>query len=294
MFSIGRYKRRHVAFFSIGILLVAIITVASFSVTHVIGSNTQELAASRISAVNQQFEDVPALTQADALALRTFRNAEHVARAESLGVADIADRDTLPELVAEDELVPLETNAYFGVDKMDFSSPFVTPAAANLLELVGRRFQERLADEGLPPYRYVITSATRTRQDQRKLQGVNINAATKSSHEFGTTVDVHYREFEYVPQLDTVPESFWINEFQLREQLEQAFNPIDEERQRALKGILGRTLRELQAEGDVLVIYERRQPVYHITVAKDIQALDTTGTEASAVTDAEMASASVP
>ena len=43
-------------------------------------------------------------------------------------------------------------------------------------------------------------------------------------------------------------------------------------RQQKLKAVLGRVLLELQEEGKVLVIYERLQPVYHITLGKRLMA----------------------
>ena len=62
--------------------------------------------------------------------------------------------------------------------------------------MLGRRFQERLAEMRLPPYRLEITSAYRTAERQARLRRSNANAAAGvSSHEFGTTVDLSYAAF---------------------------------------------------------------------------------------------------
>jgi hypothetical protein len=150
--------------------------------------------------------------------------------------------------------------------------PYATPDAAALLQLIGERFQAKLAEAGLPNYHYVISSVLRTGDNQRNLRQINPNATSGvSSHEFGTTLDLVYHKYRYATRpedmLPPTPYPF------LDERLEplrvQAFNALGMRYWQELQGILGRVLIELQREGKVIVILERGQPVFHITVASD-------------------------
>lgn len=250
-----------------GALVVLVAVTVTFVLQTYVMQRTEALATELVDQAEAAFLDVELLTPTDLQALRTYRNKAHVAKAESLGVAGIESRDTVETLVEEEKLVPLDGAAYYRVEPMDYGVPFVTPHMANLLVRIGQRFQEKLRAEGLPPYRFVVTSATRTREDQRALQGVNINAATKSSHEFGTTVDVHYERFDYAAAKDSLPEVSGISQGFLEAQVAKGYERLARAYPSRLKAILGEVLLEMQQEGQVLVIHERKQPVYHLTVA---------------------------
>jgi hypothetical protein len=49
-----------------------------------------------------------------------------------------------------------------------------------------------------------------------------------------------------------------------------AFESVSARKSRELAAILSRVLEEAQAEGMAVVIYERQQTVYHLTVARAI------------------------
>lgn len=246
---------------------VAVYATLRYQHVHRVQETTRAVAAGLVEDAEEAFERVPALTGAEAGALRTYRNPAHLDAAERFGIDPPTDRDAADALLREAALVEIEDNPYFEVRDMDHSVPYVTEDVRNLLLLVGERFQEALREEGLPPYRYVITSGTRTLQDQRRLQGVNVNAASKSSHWFGTTVDLHYADFGYSADADALPQGEYIDPALLRDLVGDPYGALAERHDDALKAILGRVLRELQREGQLLAIYERRQPVYHITVA---------------------------
>lgn len=233
-------------------------------------ARTEAAAEEIIRETRAAFSEVDLLTGGEAARLRTYRNQAHVDRAEQLGISSIPTRAAAEDLSEHKRIVRIEDNAYYTVRELDYSVPYVTENTARLLQLIGMRFQEALRERGLPPYRFVITSVTRTREDQRALRGVNVNAAVKSSHEFGTTVDLHYRDFSMPVGLNLLPDSSGIYHELLNERVGAAIEEMALTRQQKLKAILGRVLLELQAEDNVLVIYERRQPVYHITLGQPI------------------------
>lgn len=234
--------------------------------------NTSALAERLTEQAEAQLAQIDPLTARERSQLRRFKNPTHISRARQLGVGRLVNRDSIRAQEQIGRLLPLEDNRYFYLQEMNYSVPSVTPSMAHLLTRLGRDFQEALIEQSLPPYRFTITSATRTRADQAALQRVNVNAARTSSHEFGTTVDVHYRKFDVRPtDLDLPnPDSIEIAPERLRELMHQAYERLVRTHSEKLKAVLGRTLLQLQQENQVLVIYERRQPVYHLTVAQEV------------------------
>jgi len=226
------------------------------------------------SSADRILSPLPVMTPAEEDALRRFLAATHVARARQLGVR-VGDEDDLESLVAEGRLVQLEDSTGQWIVREDTSPAYAIPSMRPLLTTLGGRFQARLAEIGLPPYRIEVTSALRTTADQARLRGTNDNAAAGvSSHEFGATVDLSYAAF--APPAE-VPET-------MRAGVPDAFRPhveriadlalesVSGRKSRELGKIFGEVLREAQDEGIALVIYERQQTVYHLTVGRDLTA----------------------
>ncbi len=147
-----------------------------------------------------------------------------------------------------------------------------------LLVVLGARFQERLSEIGLPPYRIEVTSALRTAERQAALRRSNSNAAAGvSSHEFGTTVDLSYAAF--APPADRPAEIFADAPTELVPHVERfvdlAFESVSARKSRELGAIFSDVLQEAQAEGLALAIYERQQTVYHVTVARTLEESET-------------------
>lgn len=274
---VPRAHERSSSSLSAGGILIAAAALAFLGAQGYIIHNTLE----RANAVTQQraaaFASVEPLTAQTEAALRRFLNPAHVARGRRLGIASVPDRAAVRPLLGDSArqagLAEIRTNALYSVNaRMRYGVPYVVPDMRRLLELIGQRFQARLRAAGLPPYRFLVTSALRTRADQAALRRVNASAARgTSSHEFGTTADLHYRRFAYAAALDSLPGGTGIHEALLKLRAEQAAERLAAEHPEALKAVLGRTLLDLQEEGAVLVIYERRQPVYHITVAQALE-----------------------
>jgi hypothetical protein len=251
-------------------LLVMFTVAVAFTVHWYVVQRTEALADTIILETQESFDTVRPFTMQDAASLRRYPNRIHVERAQQLGIPRLADRDAAEAIMDEADLVRLETNHLYFVRPMTYSIPYVTEDTAHLLEIIGERFQARLREMGLPPFRYVITSATRTSDDQRRLRRVNANAAEVSSHFHGTTVDIHYAQFNYDVDSDSLPDGAGISLPMLAEALQERFQLMTDEYQPQLKSILGDIMKEVQAEGLMMVTYERLQPVYHITVNRRI------------------------
>lgn len=215
---------------------------------------------------------LPVMTPAEEAALRRFLGGVHLARARELGVR-VGSGEELDSLLEAGRLVQLEDSADHWIVRERTSPAYVVASMPILLETLGARFHERLAELGLPPYRMEVTSALRTTERQARLRRSNANAAAGvSSHEFGATVDLSYAAF--APPADSeeaIPAS---TPPELRPHLERvvdlALESVSGRKSRELGKIFSEVLAAAQDEGIALVIYERQQTVYHVTVAREM------------------------
>ena len=228
-----------------------------------------------VASLTRRFRRIDDLKTAQELRLRHHRGASHLQAARRLGVGRVAGADDIERLVTSGQLVPLVETPYYYVQKLDYSVAYVTPDLAQLLETVGERFHARLRAHGLPLYQYCVSSVLRTAENQQALRGINPNAARgTSAHEYGTTLDVVIHKYAYLDQpedrLPPSPHAF------LNERLEvirtQRYSALGYRYWQELQGILGRVLIEVQDEEKALVLLEREQPVFHITVAQSLAA----------------------
>jgi len=175
-------------------------------------------------------------------------NAIHLKYAKANGIkgfkSDKEFKANIKKLVKDGDLVKIENCNYYVVDKLTHSHPYLTPKAAELLEDIGKRFQKKLEENNLKKSYYQVTSLLRTGQSQRRLSHSNTNASTNSSHLYGTTFDITYARVFRKPKL-------------LRE-LEVADGP-------AIK-LLSETIGELRKEKRCVVVTERNERCFHITV----------------------------
>ena len=131
------------------------------------------------------------------------------------------------------QLTQVKTNDYYIVDSLTHSIPYLVPKAAAELESIGREFADILQRNGLPHYRFYVTSVLRTKDDIKHLQkSGNMNATTHSCHNYGTTFDLAYFRFDKVTRT--------------REYMHQD----------NLKLVLGQVLLNHQRAGKIYVKYE--------------------------------------
>jgi hypothetical protein len=206
---------------------------------------------------------IPNLSGAELATLRRDVNARQIASARAFGHRVV---DGVEPLLESGRLVPLaESTPLWVVRELTYSVPYVTRDTHAMLEEIGERFHARLDSLGVPRYRLDITSVLRTPDKQARLRRSNPNASQiESAHEFGTTLDIAYRRFAApaghpgagvrAPELRQLADSMLIDAGRLRAA--------------ELQAILGRVLLEMRSEGKLLVIMERAQTVYHITVAQ--------------------------
>ncbi|CAN5702622.1 hypothetical protein BH23GEM6_BH23GEM6_19010 [soil metagenome] len=229
----------------------------------------------RVDSVDRLLISIPNLTGSERGALRRDVNARQTARAQALGIRRGADVEALEERGQLRRLA--DSTRYWVVRELDYSVPYVTPDTEAMLAELGERWLVELDKLGLPHYRLEITSVLRTPADQARLRRSNPNAASgASAHEFGTTVDIAYRRFAAPASgaegvLDGVHPAL---EPQIRILHDSLLVETAAMRGTELQAVLGRILQEMREEGKLLVMMERQQTVYHMTVARSFPARD--------------------
>ena len=139
-------------------------------------------------------------------------------------------------------LVRIEANPYYDIDKLTHSVPYLVPKAANLLEDMGRAFQDSLFNRGYNRgHRFTVTSVLRTEETVRQLRKTNVNSTENSCHCYGTTFDISYFTYS-TPDVGKVAS-------------------VDKMRQ-----ILYQVAYDMQRQARCYVKYEKQQTCLHITV----------------------------
>lgn len=174
------------------------------------------------------------------------RNDIQLAVAQAIGVPAVENREAAERM--KKRLVEISDNDLYSVDDLTHSIPFLVPQAAELLERIGRNFQDSLSSKGLNPNKLVVTSVLRTLEDVQLLRKGNINASENSTHCHGTTFDLSYWHYVKVPDLKG--------------------RPYEDVPPEYLRATLSQVLKDLHDEGACYVKYEKQQTCFHITVRK--------------------------
>lgn len=141
------------------------------------------------------------------------------------------------------QLVEIKTNENYIVEDLMHSVPYLIPSAKRELDAIGAEWADILSRNGLPHYRFYVTSVLRTQEDVKYLQrSGNINSTTQSCHCYGTTFDLAYMRYDKVSHTHT-----YMHEDNL-------------------KLVLGQVLLNHQRAGKIYVKYEWKQSCFHITV----------------------------
>jgi len=157
---------------------------------------------------------------------------------------DFAEK--IDELQKEKKLVEISDNRYYRVCHLTYSHAFLTPVAKEFLNDLGKRFREKLDEKDKPDYYFQISSLLRTRENQKKLSRINGNASPNSSHLFGTTFDI--------PYFTVIKRTFLWNEAEVTDG--------------TASKLLSEAIGELRKEGRCVVVTERKERCFHITVKK--------------------------
>ena len=174
-------------------------------------------------------------------------NDVQLAVAQAVGVPPVKNREEAEKL--KTKLVKLEETDTYVIDSLTHSIPYLAPSAKELLDDIGRIFQDSLSAKGLNPNKLVVSSVLRTEEDVARLSKGNINATENSTHRYGTTFDLAYWRYVKIPDLRG--------------------RPYEDVPPEYLRATLSQVLKDLHDQGDrCFVKYERQQNCFHITVRR--------------------------
>jgi hypothetical protein len=138
-------------------------------------------------------------------------------------------------------LAEVTETPFYQIKSLTHSQPYLIPEAVDMLNEIGYRFQQRLAEKKYDNFKFRITSLLRTEEMQNNLSHRNSNASSHSAHLYGTTVDISYKNF-YNVKKDTV---------------ESSYEAVQ---------TLTKILIEMRQECKFLAVRERKQSCFHLTV----------------------------
>ncbi|MDR3652601.1 MAG: DUF5715 family protein [Paludibacter sp.] len=150
-------------------------------------------------------------------------------------------KSKIDSLVRKSVLVEVTENRFYQLKTLTHSEPYLIPEAVDMLNDIGYRFQEKLAEKKYNNYRFRITSMLRTEETQSSLSHHNGNATSHSAHLYGTTVDISYKNFYNVK----------------KDSIESSYEAVQ---------TLTHVLMEMRQECRLMVVRERHQSCFHITV----------------------------
>ena len=165
--------------------------------------------------------------------------------AQAIGVPPVQNREAAEKL--KTKLVKLEDTDTYVIDSLTHSIPYLIPSAKELLDDIGRIFQDSLSAKGLNPNKLIVTSVLRTEDDIAALRKHNVNASENSTHRYGTTFDLSYWRYVKIPELRG--------------------RPYEDVPPEYLRATLSQVLKDLHDQGNrCFVKYEKKQNCFHVTV----------------------------
>lgn len=177
-------------------------------------------------------------------------NPVHLKHAKKNGVQSFKTnqsfKENIEDLLHKDKLVQLSDNKYYRICPLTHSHAYLTPAAEHFLSDLGKRFSKKLNENDKPDYYFQISSLLRTIENQKDLSRGNGNASPNSSHYYGTTFDIPY--FTVVKRT-----LLWY---------ETEISDGDASK------LLSEAIGELREEGRCVVVTEKNERCFHITVTE--------------------------
>lgn len=157
----------------------------------------------------------------------------HLLAAQNFGVNILENTKTVDRYIAKAKLVKVKVKSRgYRLQTLEYSRPYLARKARTTLEKMASKFATETKSF------FVVSSVTRTLEDQCRLRKVNTNASLGiSSHNYGAAFDISYVRFDHKLKVNT----------KLEKELEKV-------------------LEEYKNLGKIFYIKEKQQSCYHVTV----------------------------
>ncbi|MFB6340608.1 DUF5715 family protein [Saccharicrinis sp. FJH62] len=196
------------------------------------------------------YVSVSVLSRDELRALKKHPNADHLEAIKQSPVREVIKshkffEEHKDEICDQNDLQEVTDNDFYIVSVLTHSLPYLTEHTVDFLNTLGERMEASFEENGIIPYRFVLTSVLRTAEDQKKLRSFNYNATkNESAHFYGITFDISQTRFALWDSRESV--------YTYR-----------------LRNLLARELIRLQEEGKCYVLLENREKCFHVTVLPD-------------------------
>jgi hypothetical protein len=200
-------------------------------------------------------------------ALRRYLLPDHLRIAKRYGVSPVQNEGEIMKLTETGKLKGLmskDKRLYYFYNVRE-KYRYLTPLAGRGLQKLTERFQENLKKrKELPSVKIAISSVLRPLPYQKGLTGRNVNATIVSTHSYGTSFDIFFDD--YYVNLPQPKSSSWLSSTILQELRRRLGFLLGDSLRRQFRSVLMETLLQLQEEGMLYAILERRQRCYHVTI----------------------------
>lgn len=159
----------------------------------------------------------------------------HLLAAQNFGIDILENTKSVDKYIAKGKFVKVKKKSRgYRLQALEYSRPYLVKKARTTLENMASKFATETKSF------FVVSSVTRTLEDQCRLRKVNSNASLGiSSHNYGAAFDISYVRFDHVLKVNS----------KLEKQLEKV-------------------LEEYKNLGRIFYIKEKQQSCYHVTVRR--------------------------
>ncbi len=159
----------------------------------------------------------------------------HLLAAQNFGVDILESTKSVDKYIAKGKFVKVKKKSRgYRLQALEYSRPYLVKKARTTLENMANKFASETKSF------FVVSSVTRTLEDQCRLRKVNSNASLGiSSHNYGAAFDISYVRFDHKLKVNT----------KLEKELEKV-------------------LEEYKNLGRIFYIKEKQQSCYHVTVRR--------------------------
>lgn len=157
----------------------------------------------------------------------------HLLASQNFGINILEDTKSVDKYIAKGKFVKIKKKSRgYRLQALEYSRPYLVKKARTTLEKMANKFATDTKSF------FVVSSVTRTLEDQCRLRKVNSNASLGiSSHNYGAAFDISYVRFDHKLKV----------------------NP-------KLEKELEKVLEEYKNLGKIFYIKEKQQSCYHVTV----------------------------
>lgn len=157
----------------------------------------------------------------------------HLLASQNFGINILENTKTIDKYIAKGKLVKVKKKSRgYRLQTLEYSRPYLVKKSRATLEKMANSFASETKSF------FVVSSVTRTLEDQCRLRKVNSNASLGiSSHNYGTAFDISYVRFDH--------------KLKVNAKLEKELEKI---------------LLQYKNLGKIFYIKEKQQSCYHITV----------------------------